>query len=201
MSTGHIRSSASRTSGAWRSRSRTSCASTGTRALSASVANTLASTCRRPALCSRKRRLASATIAWLWRGREAERLQAVADAHRAAQRALPVVDGLGEHLGHAQVALDPGGERLVAALDARRRWCRRGGRRAPPAPRRPRRGSGAPARCSRGTAGSGRRRARPGPRAGSGACRGGRRRGAARRRSCRCRDRPARRARRAARRG
>jgi hypothetical protein len=68
VSTGHMRSSASRTSGAWRRRSRTSFASTGTRALSARVANTLASTCRRPALWSRNRRVASATIALLWFG-------------------------------------------------------------------------------------------------------------------------------------
>ena len=63
-----MRSSASRTSGALRSRSRTSWASTGTRALSARVANTLASTWRRPALWSRNRRLASATMALLWLG-------------------------------------------------------------------------------------------------------------------------------------
>ena len=68
MSTGHMRSNASRTSGAWRNRSRTSWGSTGTRALSARVAYTLASTWRRPALCTRNRRLASATIALLWLG-------------------------------------------------------------------------------------------------------------------------------------
>ena len=61
---------------------------------------------------------------------------------------------------------------------------------------RPRRATAAPARCSAGTRGSGRRRARPGLRAGSGTCRAGRRRGAARPRSCRCPDRPGRRARR-----
>ena len=59
---------------------------------------------------------------------------------------------------------------------------RRSSRAARPA----RRATGARARCSAGTPGSARRAARPGSRAGAGACRAGTRRGAARPRSCRC---------------
>ena len=46
---------------------------------------------------------------------EAQRLEAEADAQVGAQRALAVADRLGEHLGHAQVALDPARDRLVGA--------------------------------------------------------------------------------------
>ena len=51
-------------------------------------------------------------------GREAERLEAEADPQRVAQRALAVAHGLGQHLGHAQVALHPRRVGEVAALDA-----------------------------------------------------------------------------------
>ena len=95
-----------------------------------------------------------------------------------------------EHLRHAGIALEHGD---LGRVDRPHRHPRgqvghRGLRR-----RRPRRGWAAPARCSAGTPGSARRRARRCGPAGRGACRAGRRRGAARPPSCRCPARPARR--------
>ncbi len=75
---------------------------------SASATYSCDSTKRRPALWVRNRRRASATMAAVRSGRHLEGLQAVAHLQRPAQAPLAVADGLGEHLGHAQVALDPG---------------------------------------------------------------------------------------------
>jgi hypothetical protein len=64
-----MRSSASRTSGANRARSRISSGVVGTRLASVSARKSCDSTKRRPALCNRKRRRASATISAVrWAG-------------------------------------------------------------------------------------------------------------------------------------
>ena len=53
-------------------------------------------------------------------GAEREGLQAEADPERGPQRALAVAHGLGQHPGHAQVALGPARHLAVAAFDAQR---------------------------------------------------------------------------------
>ena len=189
VSTGHIHSSAARTSSVPRRRSAHLLGlGAVARRLAASASNTARSTKRRAALWRRKRRRAPCTIRALSSAGQPQGGQAVADDEVLAQRPLPVAHRLGHHRRHADVALDL---RRLGPPRWPRRARRARGRPAPPAPPRPRPATAAPARCSAGTAGWARPPARPGPRAGSGGCRAGRRRGGGPPPSCRCPGRPA----------
>ena len=195
MSTGHIASSAARTSSVERVRSRTVPESTCSRLLAASASNSACSTNLRAALCWCARRAAPRTmrrdVSTSSRNeREAERHDEI-----SRQRALAIAHGVREQRSHPHVALHPRGRGRVGRLDPH---CGHQVREHDLLDPGSRRGTAAPGGCTGGTPGSARRRARPGLRAGSDTCRGGMPRGAARRRSCPCPDHPARRGLRAA---
>ena len=159
VSTGHIRSSAARTSGTPRSSWRSSPPDTSPlRDDAARAAKNSPSTCRRPVLCRRKRRRGRLDDACRLLDREAQVAGTERHDEVLAQGTLAVADGTIDQRRHPGVALDPAGRRR---LGRDRRWRGRSGRwargrRARPARPRPRRATAARARCSAGTPGWGR---------------------------------------------
>ena len=118
MRTGHIRSSASRTSGDAQdarpdlARFERRPGAVGQRADHLRLDEPTAGV-----VDSGTRRRASCTISSERCGRERQRLEPVTDAQRRAQAPLAVAHRLDQHAGHALVALDPSDRRAIVAPD------------------------------------------------------------------------------------